>query len=134
VGTTAHRSLLCIGELLPNALPPSGLFFEQVEVVSPHAVHDEEGHSDVPAGEQEAVPPYLSPDCPRLHLRLVLLGYPLPRDQLLWIGKWSVREVSLLDDLALEVAVSRLLLGRKDESGVETPKRPFEGLRQLIHN
>ena len=129
-----HCSLF-IRKLLLYLLPLFGLFLQQVQVIPSHSVHYEESHPYVPAHEEEEVPPESQPDCSGLHLGLVIFGYSLPGIDFFYIGHGSSSwDISFLDDLAFEIAVADLLLGREDESGIESAENLLECLCEAIHN
>jgi hypothetical protein len=131
---TQIRVVSILQKLVLDLLALEGFLLEDVEVVAPHAVHDEEGDAHVPGHEHHAVHPDLGPHSARLHLGFVVLCESLAGEELLDGGHGATRgEVALLDGLALEVFLLVLLLGGEEEGGVEAVEDAPHRLAQLLH-
>lgn len=115
-------------------LPTLSLLLEEIEVVSSHPVHDKECDSYVPDHEEEAVPPYLGPHGPGLHLGLVVFSEALACIYFLDVGEGSsCGKISFFDDLSLEVPLFGLFFGREEERCVEFTQSLFDGITESVH-
>jgi hypothetical protein len=76
-------------KLLLDLLPLHGLLLQDVQVITPHTVHDEQGHSHVPGHEHHPVHPDLRPNASGFHPGLIILRKSLPSVELLDGGHGS---------------------------------------------